>query len=853
MSNPRMINVAIDHGTCNSVIAELEANGPRVIEPSPDKSSMPSCVFIKPQGEHVVGLRARRASIMKDPGDVATTYKPSLGNNVIFKFPASNQTKTDVEIAAMVLGRLREIYDIKTGRTLLSVVITIPAEFNQGQCDATRAAATKAGFKQVELLQEQVAAAKAYGFDRQIEDGTLVVFDIGAGTTDISLLSAHQGILTPIKGAHVGDGQLGGTNMDNALKSLVLKKASFKNSDFTGGIEGTLNLRVEELKIVLSDNEQGEIDVPHPAGKPSSEITVKRSEYEAVIGDEVTRAVELCSGLLEKHSLSPAEIDGIILIGGPSKTPLLLKKLRKAFGNKLRNDVDPMTAVACGAAIYAATCSLNDKALKDTGLDVEANSEIQIQVNAPASAQTKTCLVTVDVTGSSAKKGALTVEIRRLNGGYSSGQIELDEDDVAEINVDLFVPDETKSQESMFQTIVRNREGEILDRKDEPVIWYRLDSGTTMELSNALGIGIDDKETRFHGLVTHKFRVMLPAGETLPARFVQEFVTTQKLEQGKSGVALRAPIVEGLKNLFQSQEDDVMCNRVVGELRIEATDDRITRSVPAGTVVEVTLECDESRKITATADIPMLELDEPFEVILDVSGGYDIDLDYTKMLLRYIKRALQNIREIHSKYPNPRVADGLAKIDKQHFVENIDKELQQLVDAQGADRQRQLVKFYEHVHQLVGTVTEIRRDQTPQRTADLLEKLNLRGEKKQSLEDLRDAYEKAQDDPDTIRDIDKQLQELDFEVRCEPYYNVTTSVRAIGGHMINNAQSDLYDEADKAWDQVIENGGVQSLTDDDLERFKKLDQQLDDTFPDLIQWIREKREENRGKVALQDK
>jgi len=350
--------IGIDLGTSNSAASVLEAGRPKII-PSAEGASLygkafPSVVAFQKDGTVLVGEPARRQAVANPEGTVMAA-KRKMGTN--FKYKILGKEYTPQQISAFVLQKIKRDAEAFLGEPVNKAVITVPAYFDDNQRQATKDAGTIAGLEVVRIVNEPTAAALAYGLDKHGKQQTILVFDLGGGTLDVTIMEFGDGVFE-VKSTS-GDTQLGGTDMDNTLIQHIAKK--FK--DDTGidlEDDDTAMQRVreaaEKAKIELSTTLQTDINLPFisatNAGPKHLQMTLTRAQLEQLVDPIVKRCKKSVDQALSDAKLST--IDKVILVGGPTRMPLVQKYVEEWFGKgKVERSIDPMECVAMGAAVQA--------------------------------------------------------------------------------------------------------------------------------------------------------------------------------------------------------------------------------------------------------------------------------------------------------------------------------------------------------------------------------------------------------------------------------------------------------------------------------------------------------------------
>lgn len=349
--------LGIDLGTSNSAAAVLEAGRPKIV-PSAEGASLygkafPSVVAFTKDGQMLVGEPARRQAVSNPAGTVMAA-KRKMGTN--FKYNVYGKEYTPQQISSFILQKIKKDAEAFLGQPVKKAVITVPAYFDDNQRQATKDAGTIAGLEVVRIVNEPTAASLAYGLDKAEKDQTILVFDFGGGTLDVTIMEFGDGVFE-VK-ATSGDTQLGGTDMDNAVINYIVKK--FK--DDTGidlDNDETAMQRVreaaEKAKIELSTVAETDINLPYLTAteKGPQHLTMKlsRSKLNELVDSIVDKCKKSVDMALKDAKLDAKDITKVILVGGPTRMPIVQEKVENWVGQKVERGIDPMECVADGAAI----------------------------------------------------------------------------------------------------------------------------------------------------------------------------------------------------------------------------------------------------------------------------------------------------------------------------------------------------------------------------------------------------------------------------------------------------------------------------------------------------------------------
>ncbi len=370
--------IGIDLGTTNSCISIMDGATPKVIENSEGGRTTPSIVAFGKEEEQLVGLPAKRQAVT-NPGNTLFAIKRLIGRP--FNDPATQKDKELVpyeivkadngdawveasgksyspsQISAMILQKMKETAEAHLGEKVEQAVITVPAYFNDAQRQATKDAGKIAGLEVLRIINEPTAAALAYGLDKE-EGRTIVVYDLGGGTFDVSILEIGDGVFE-VKSTN-GDTFLGGEDFDTVLVDHLAE--NFQKENGIDLREDKLALQrlkeaAEKAKIELSSSAQTEVNLPFITadanGPKHLTLTITRAGFEAMVEDLVQRTRKPCEAALKDAQLKAGDIDEVVLVGGQTRMPRIRDFVKDVFGKEPNMSVNPDEVVAMGAAIQA--------------------------------------------------------------------------------------------------------------------------------------------------------------------------------------------------------------------------------------------------------------------------------------------------------------------------------------------------------------------------------------------------------------------------------------------------------------------------------------------------------------------
>jgi molecular chaperone DnaK len=367
--------IGIDLGTTNSCVSVMEGNEPVVIPNAEGKRTTPSVIAFVEGGEIKVGDPAKRQAVTNPTKTVAsikrfmgnkfsecaaeisrTPYSVVKGDNDTPRVDIDGRLYSPQELSAMTLQKMKKTAEDYLGTDVTRAVITVPSYFNDAQRQATKESGEIAGLKVERIINEPTSAALAYGLDKADEDKKIVVYDLGGGTFDVSILELGDGVFEVL--ATNGDTHLGGDDFDQALIDWMANEFKAENSmDLTKDPMALQRLKeaAEKAKIELSASTQTEINLPYitaDASGPKHLVkTLTRAKFEQLCDDLVKRSMLPCEKALKDAGISKSEIDEVILVGGSTRIPRIQEEVEKFFGKKPSKGVNPDEVVAVGAAI----------------------------------------------------------------------------------------------------------------------------------------------------------------------------------------------------------------------------------------------------------------------------------------------------------------------------------------------------------------------------------------------------------------------------------------------------------------------------------------------------------------------
>lgn len=660
--------IGIDLGTTNSAICSYDGESVRLYK-SPDQNDVtPSAIFIDRRGNKYLGKRAYD-SAAKNPDNAATKFKRMMGTSTPVKLNAVNITMTPEECSAEILklcfGYLPE--EIRNGGAS-GTVITVPAAFNQMQKDATLAAAEMAGLGSVALMQEPVAAVMCVMKQRK-GDGVFLVFDLGGGTLDIAIAESISGRVSLL--AHGGVAMCGGTDFDRSILDNVVKPWLFENFDLPEDLTTSTKYKsllrmclwsAEKAKIELSAKEESVISLTESDLGVSDEsgdeiyvdIPFTRKQLDALISPKVDEAIQSARETLEKAGLSAHDVERMVFVGGPTQYKPLRDKVAFELGIAPSTDVNPMTAVAEGAAVFAESIDWKSQSRgrKSSRGALSAGGALDLAFNYIARTPDSRAKVVVKVGGTAA--AGTEFQIDSLDTGWSSGRLALK--DGASVDLTL-----SKPGENTFKVFVFDSKGGPVALKDDKIVIART-AASIDAIPASHSIGIEAREKLGGRLVLD---YLVREGDQLPKKGKKTFKAEESLRAGSTG-SIKFKLWEG------EIADPVNDNRFIGMFEIKASDfdDGV---IAAGAELVLEYEILDSGNIMMEVSVP--SIGGSFHSGRNFYSRQDGQIDYSqasKLVEEQSEHAKQRLEEMESKIDDPRLEQAREKLEQAESVKSSD-------------------------------------------------------------------------------------------------------------------------------------------------------------------------------------
>jgi molecular chaperone DnaK len=652
--------IGIDLGTTNSAICSYDGETVRLYK-SPDQNDVtPSAIFIDRRGNKYLGKRAYD-SAAKNPDNAATKFKRMMGTSTPVKLGAVNIIMTPEECSAEILklcfGYLPE--EIRNGGAT-GTVITVPAAFNQMQKDATLAAAEMAGLGSVALMQEPVAAVMCVMKQRK-GDGVFLVFDLGGGTLDIAIAESISGRVSLL--AHGGVAMCGGTDfdrsiLDNVVKPWLLSEFDLPD-DFTTNSKYKSLLRMclwaaEKAKIELSAKEESVISLTESdlgvTDQSGAEIYVdipfSRMQLDELIAPKLDEAIQSTRDTLEKAGLTAHDVERVVFVGGPTQYKPLRDKVAFEVGIAPSTDVNPMTAVAEGAAVFAESIDWKSQSRgrKSTRGALSTGGSLDIAFNFIARTPDSRAKIVVKVGGTAA--AGTEFQVDSLDTGWSSGRLALKDGAAVELTL-------AKPGENTFKVFVFDAKGGPVSLKEDKIVISRTAASIdAIPASHSVGVEARDK---LGGRLVLDYLVR--EGDQLPKKGKKTFKTEESFRAGSAG-SIKFKLWEG------EISDPVNDNRFIGMFEIKGSDfdDGV---IAAGAEMICEYEVLDSGNIKMEVSVP--SIGGSFHSGRNFYSRQDGQIDYTqasKLVEEQSEHALQRLDEMESKIDDPRLQQAREKLEQ---------------------------------------------------------------------------------------------------------------------------------------------------------------------------------------------
>lgn len=723
------INFGIDLGTTNSAIARYHHQEVELIRnPSGLRQLLPSVIAFK--GDRMIVGEKAREWLKRRPEQVFAAFKRKMGTTHQFRKP-DGETISPEELSAMILSELKQFLPVEESPD--AAVITIPASFDSVQSQATLRAGELAGFDEVRLLQEPIAASLAYANkaqDQELLQGKWLVYDLGGGTFDVALVSINDGEMKVMD--HEGDNFLGGTDIDlqivekkvvPALEALgnfpTLRTDLRSGSGKYDGLLAKMLFLAEEAKIELSSMEETdiELEVEDEDGQEIELIlTIKRSDLTEILEPFFERTLGLIRTMLTRNDLSPADLNTTLLVGGTTYIPYIREQLAGQLGIGINTEVDPTTAVAVGAAYYASTIELTEAAEPESEPSDDALAGLSAKFGYQKVTQDAEEFVIAEL---SEDQDVAFFRFIRQDGGFDTGM------QTYSGTIRQYLGLLPNSRNVFTLRLYDQQQQELPARLPIVDITHGNFSLQGQPLPLDICLEVDDLE-----LKSTRLEVIFPRNTLLPARKTVTRQVSRSINSA-SDDRLEIKVLEGEGNGIPEAA------LLIGNIRIGGK--QLDRSLVKGSDVEITLEMNESRVLKVEAYLMMTD-QEMKEVFSPEKREVDVLMlrsDLRRLLIR-LRRELQE-------------TEKRDQFDLARMLTDLEYELMDLLDGAEALTQDDITdaryQIEDRLRKVAGELHRLTADQELLRTKEAY------FHQKRTLEHSMEEYEASTDDQKAAQEL----------------------------------------------------------------------------------------------------
>ena len=700
------IDYGIDLGTSSSTITVLNGTRTDIIRNREGEKYTYSAVWLDQDGVLQIGSKARKM-LDADPENAYSEFKLQMGLPTTYEFKHDNRIMTPEELSAEILKSLRNDVKRELGENINSVVITVPADFQLPENASTQQAAHMAGFSNIILIQEPVAAALAYGFRTEDENTLWLIYDFGGGTFDAAIVRLYDGKIMVEN--HKGDKNLGGKLIDWAIVDEVFLPAlsEYSLTNFNRGNPkwnstfSKLKKYAEKAKIDLSTVQQlkvylDDLGMDDDGKDIILDCKIHNNELKRVMEPFITSSLNLCHEAILEKGLSTDNIEKIVLVGGQTLSPIFREILYENLGLPLEFGIDPVTAVARGAAIFAAS-----QLKQYQGPRILKKGEYVVKLDYKPVDNDSNPFIYGRVFSSDTNSFAgFTIRFLETKSMWRSSEIDIEVDGV--FYTRLYASEGRKNE---YIIELFDDEGNILKTTPQKIHYTIATVVKEIIITHSIGVA----------LANNCADMLIEKGQRLPATGLGVYNTVKNLQKGKKEDKIKIPLIEGDNH----QKADR--NELIGFLELSGNEVGI--DLPLGTEVEVRIDINESRLLKATAFIPILDEEFGFRMnynYLDKKRSIDHKIlfkEYQKQLKR-LKSLKNSVRLINAPKINElinRIEDEkiITRIDNSFEASNINSDayyeckrlLMELINI--IDEIEDLIEFYEMLNQAEVLISEI--------------------------------------------------------------------------------------------------------------------------------------------------
>jgi len=630
------VNYGIYLGVSYASIAKMENGMPVILKSNALKDKMPVCIYFNKKGSIQVGdsaFNAHRTEIINNQKDWSSSsnnsfieFTRTLGTDKTYYSTNANKSFTSTELVSEIF---KTLISFEKSKVVNAAVITVPDGYKMNQINAIREAGELAGLQQIEILQKSIAVTMTYGLDSNNGDGFWLVFDFGVGTFDATLLKVEEGIMKVID--NEGDNYLGGKNLDFAIVDEIimpyLKENFVIDSILADDIKkqilrNALRFYAEDAKKKLSHNEKydiysdlGELGEDDEGEEIELDITISQANVASALSPVFQKVIDISKRLLERNNLSGSALDSLILVGGPTFSPVLRKMLEDQIC-KPDTSIDPKTAIVKGAALYASAIAVSKEAQEQK----RYKNKIQLEIANESSTVEAEDFVPIKISEDKTEceiPEKVFAEFTRGDKAWSSGKIEINTiGEVVEIQLN-------EGKTNIFEVVLFDDKGNVLE--SEPSTFSVIQGSKIGSATLAYNIGTEIKDKKTGNII---FRTIkgLEKNQSIPAAGTYNGIKTKfPIRPGVASDFIKIPIYEGD---HASEGTRVIYNEHVLDVIISGAD--LPTLLPENCDIDLMINVDRPEKITVTAYFPSID----FSIEVNTQINYNaISLEKVEDLL----------------------------------------------------------------------------------------------------------------------------------------------------------------------------------------------------------------------------
>lgn len=656
------IEIGIDLGTTNSSVAIIQKNEVHILKNALGEESTPSVVYADKNGNIVVGSKAKRVvnNSQENLQNSKAEIKRLMGTAETISFPNLNRKMLPEEISAEILKTLKgDVQRKHPGMSLDAAVITVPAYFSTVQSEATKRAGTLAGFKQIVLLQEPIAAAIAYGFLNQKNENWLV-YDLGGGTFDVALVASRDGSLTVL--AHAGDNFLGGKDFDAAIiQNLILPSLSGQGIVLDPTTHSQVFSYLKELaesakiELTVSDKTTIDIDVQVNQIQVQHSLEISKEDLLESCKHLLDKTVDLCKKTISDAKVDPATVQKIVLVGGPTQMPILQAFLKDTLRIKVDGCLDPITVVAKGAAMFGNQTMIAEQ--KEAACALSASCQLEVNYNPVTSDDDQT--ITGKVLRFAEASQPHSVQFASSDDSFAS-------EDILIKNGKFILTLPTGKKGTQYWIYIKDNSGQLIASSPESIYINRGVSIMGAPLPYSIGVSvISISSHKGYADATETMEFFFSKNSILPLKEKRRFHTVTDLKAGSSENALPICIYEG---------ESLITNRNTLVCHLAITGKAISKDLKRGAPVDITIQINESRELSVMAYLPDsdITLNARETLYFDAAKIDEVKKDFTEQVSR-----------------SKSMMESSESTNEANVIKNMIKDIQSTIEGSGSDSDQQ--------------------------------------------------------------------------------------------------------------------------------------------------------------------